>query len=388
MRRELLVSAAPGEWRAALLEDGTPVALRIERGDGFEAGSVHLGRVARLVPALDAALVDIGGERPAFLPQRGIVPRGRRLAEGEPVLVQIRREAQDGKAAQLTTDFGEIVDAARRAGAAAPPQRLFPAPTIAAALAGVLPPIAEILVDELWAVPELRAAFPDAAVRHAPEGEWPLDLDALVEAALAPSITLAQGASVHFVPTPAAVMIDVDSGSPETGSPARVALATNLAAAAAIARHIRLRNLAGGIVIDFVGVEQSGARGRLRAALADALAADPMAPQILGWTRLGHLELVRRRRTRSLAALLLEPAGGGSIKTAATVAFEALRALRRAMRSEPGRAFRLTVATEVAAALAGEARPALAATEQRFARKIAVTAANCWARHRFEITPL
>src|SRR5579883_1388323 len=77
----------------------------------------------------------------------------RRLAEGEPVLVQIRREAQDGKAAQLTTDFGEIVDAARRAGAAAPPQRLFPAPTIAAALAGVLPPIAEILVDELWAVP-------------------------------------------------------------------------------------------------------------------------------------------------------------------------------------------------------------------------------------------
>src|SRR5579885_2458496 len=169
-------------------------------------------------------------------------------------------------------------DPARRAGAAAPPQRLFPAPTIAAALAGVLPPIAEILVDELWAVPELRAAFPDAAVRHAPEGEWPLDLDALVEAALAPSITLAQGASVHFVPTPAAVMIDVDSGSPETGSPARVALATNLAAAAAIARHIRLRNLAGGIVIDFVGVEQSGARGRLRAEIGRALADDTKAP--------------------------------------------------------------------------------------------------------------
>ena len=103
MRRELLISAGPGEWRAALVEDGAPVELRVERGDGAEAGSIHLGRVVRLLPALGAALVEIGGERPAFLPQSEIFPRFRRLDEGERAVVQIRREAQGGKAIQLTT---------------------------------------------------------------------------------------------------------------------------------------------------------------------------------------------------------------------------------------------------------------------------------------------
>jgi hypothetical protein len=102
LARELLISAGPGEWRAALLEEGTPVELYVERGDRSEAGSIHLGRVARLLPALGAALVDIGGDRPAFLPQRDVLPRGRRLHKGERVVVQIRREAQAGKAASLT----------------------------------------------------------------------------------------------------------------------------------------------------------------------------------------------------------------------------------------------------------------------------------------------
>jgi ribonuclease G len=103
MRRELVISAGPGEWRAALVENGAPVELRVERGDGAEIGSVHLGRAARLLPALGAALVDIGADRPAFLPQSEIFPRRRQLDEGERVLVQIRREAQGGKAARLTT---------------------------------------------------------------------------------------------------------------------------------------------------------------------------------------------------------------------------------------------------------------------------------------------
>src|SRR5712671_5695539 len=88
--------------RAALLEDGVPAELFVERGDRSETGSIHLGRVSRLVPGLGAALVDIGEERPAFLPQGEVVPRGQRLNEGERVFVQIRREAQGGKAARVT----------------------------------------------------------------------------------------------------------------------------------------------------------------------------------------------------------------------------------------------------------------------------------------------
>ena len=76
MARELLISAGPGEWRAALLEEGVPVELYVERGERSEAGSIHLGRVVRLLPGLGATLVDIGGDRPAFLPQREVLPRG------------------------------------------------------------------------------------------------------------------------------------------------------------------------------------------------------------------------------------------------------------------------------------------------------------------------
>ena len=100
---ELLIAAGPREWRAVLLEDGVPVELFVERGNRSEAGSIFLGRVRRLVPALDAVLVDIGGDRLAFLPASEILPRGRRLDEGERLVVQIRREAQGGKTAQLTT---------------------------------------------------------------------------------------------------------------------------------------------------------------------------------------------------------------------------------------------------------------------------------------------
>ena len=100
--RELVIAAGPGEWRAALVEDGAAVELYVERGDRAEAGAVYLGRVQRLLPALGAVLVDIGGDRPAFLPQRETAPRGRRLDEGERVVVQVRREAQGGKAARLT----------------------------------------------------------------------------------------------------------------------------------------------------------------------------------------------------------------------------------------------------------------------------------------------
>ena len=224
-----------------------------------------------------------------------------------------------------------------------PPMRLHPAATRAAALAGVFPAVEHILVDDPAAIPETRAAFADAAVSYLPAADWPVDLDALVDEALSPSVALAGGGRVHVEPTRAAVLVDVDSGTPETGSPERTALAVDLAAAEEIARQIRLRNLAGAVVVDFVGLDDRGARERVRTTLVRALAADPLEPQCLGWTRLGHFELVRRRRARPLAEVLLEPAPGGVlVKTAATIAHQALRALRREARAQPAHRWRLT----------------------------------------------
>ena len=447
MSSELLIAAGPGEWRAALLEDGIPVELFIERGDRSETGSIHLGSVRRLLPALGAMLVDIGGDRPAFLPASEVLPRGRRLDEGERAIVQIRRQAQGGKAARLTTGValrgklvelrwgrpgirgGEALSPAERADLSgimgddaaglrllqpepiepliaeardlnrrwrdildraaklSPPARLDPHSSFAAALASTLVAApAGILVDDPSVVHELRAVFPDAVTQHKPEGELPVELDAVLDRALAGTVALAGGGAVHIEATRAAVLIDVDSGTPETGPPERAALAVNLAAADVIARQIRLRNLGGGIVIDFVGLEDRRLRDSVRDALAKALAPDLSCPQILGWTRLGHLELVRPRRGPPLAEALLEPCRGGPlIKTAVTVAHEALRAVRREARAQPGRSWRLTVNPDVAAALAGGAARALRALEQRFGRQIAVEVDPSLDRFHFQI---
>src|SRR5215469_18855870 len=72
MPGDLLIAAGPGEWRAAWLEDGEARELYVERGDTKPPGSRHLGRIVRVVRALDAALIDIGDERPGFLPLRAV----------------------------------------------------------------------------------------------------------------------------------------------------------------------------------------------------------------------------------------------------------------------------------------------------------------------------
>jgi ribonuclease G len=474
LARELLISAGPGEWRAALLEKGVPVELFVERGDRSEAGSLHLGRVARLLPALGAALVDIGGDRPAFLPQSEVIPRGKRLNEGERVIVQIRREAQAGKAARVTmtaTLRGRLVELSvgrpgsadgtalltqlaptltlprsrgkesegseplidansslprgngggqgwglrflepapvdalaaeaatlarrwcaivDRASRLEPPDRLYPVASFAAALAGSMPAAPhEILVDDPAAILELRPAFPDSAVSHRPETKWPIDLDAVFDEALSATLALPGGASVHFEATRAGMLIDVDTGTPETGSPQRTGLMANLAAAGTIARQVRLRNLGGGIVVDFVGLDSRSAREKVRASFADTLAPDPANPQLLGWTRLGHFELVRPRRGRPLTEALLEPRRGGAlVKTAVTVSHEALRALRREARAQPGRQWRLIVAPDVADALARLTADAVRQAKERFARNIAIEADPGYERERFQISAL
>ena len=94
-----------------------PAELHVERGDIHPAGSLHLGRVVRLAAGLDAALVDIGEERPGFLPVRGNPPH-----EGARVIVQIRRETQRGKGALLSgrIDAAEARAACRRRRSARP----------------------------------------------------------------------------------------------------------------------------------------------------------------------------------------------------------------------------------------------------------------------------
>ena len=208
-----------------------------------------------------------------------------------------------------------------------------------------------------------------------------------IAAALAPRMLLADGVALTIEHSAAATLIDVDSGSaPGRGGDAVAAgLAANLRAAREVARQIRLRNLAGPIVVDFIGMRDKGGRERVRALLTELLAEDGDT-DLLGWTRLGHLELVRKRRHAPLAELLFERApGSGLRKTAVTIALEALRALARQAEASPGRPPALRVAPEVAAALDGAAGAARHALEARLGRPLAITAEPGRAREAFDI---
>ena len=274
----------------------------------------------------------------------------------------------DGGAA-LGRRWRDILD---RAAQLDPPARLDPPATFAAALASRCPGVRARSSSTTPAQFRKSAPpFPDAAVGTWPEAEWPIDLDAVFDEALSETIALPGGGSVHIETTRAGMLIDVDTGTPETGSPERAATggqprrrrddrpadpaAQSWAAASS------------SILSDWTAGRRASGCARRSPRRSRP---DPAAPQVLGWTRLGHFELVRPRRGRPLAEALLEPRDGGAlVKTAVTVAHEALRALRREARAQPGRRWRLTVAPDVAAALAGSAAAAVQEAERRFARR-------------------
>lgn len=152
---------------------------------------------------------------------------------------------------------------------------------------------------------ELRPA-PGAAAEAAREwlapGERPReglgDLWDAVDALADPEVALNPG-FIAVEPTRALVAVDVNTG-PDT-SPA-AALKANLAAAREIPRQLRLRGLGGQITVDFAPLTK-GERPMVEKALVGALRADGIETTLAGWTPLGHLELLRRRSRRPLAAV-------------------------------------------------------------------------------------
>jgi Ribonuclease G/E len=387
MTRRLLVAVSPGELWAVVADNGAVEALRLARTGGApRRGDLYLGRVVALRPEMPAALVDIGAARPALL-DTDAMP-----LEGEALIVKVLRPARAEKAAVVTAKLTSEDSAHVRAGSeTAPPTLLHRRETVLASLldAFAAPPLDEIVIDDDAALAEARLWLN----RHRPELAGAVtphrDREGLfecqgvtgeIERALAPRVALPGGGAITIETSLAATLIDVDGGR-------AAALPANLAAAGEIARQIRLRDLAGPIVVDFIGMAGRAARARLETALAAAFTATDEA-QLLGWTRLGHFELVRPRRRASLAELLFEHRpGGGQIKTPLTVALEALRQLQREHRQAPGKRYRLRVNAEIAASFVGEAREPWREFEARFGPGVAIVA-EARPRESFAIEPL
>lgn len=304
MKRAIAIAASSGELWAALKEDGHVVELRATGcGVASRVGEVWLARIVGLRPELPAALVDIGLARPALLSAEDVAPKSRfkNLHEGEAVVVEVAKDARADKAAGVTM---------RLSGALAPPPdgkpplRLDAAqPAPAVLMAQWLDPVPDsIAVDDRAVYAKLRnwlrvhhpALVAGLTASNEPLYE-PAGIADAVEQALAPRLALPGGGFLLVEPTALGVAIDVDSGA------ARSAVAVNLEAARAVARQIRLRNLSGPMIVGFVGMKGKGERERVFAALKTALARHVPDSQALGWTRLGHVELVRKRKAPSLA---------------------------------------------------------------------------------------
>ena len=225
------------------------------------------------------------------------------------------REVLQADAAQIMERWEKV----RRHALDAPP----PA-DITARMSGERDPIAKVLRDHGAALEEvilddraMARALQDEMDRHREKirvrwhnGPMPVfdidDVSGQMDAALADRIALESGVEILFEPGETLTAVDVDSGSAggRQGRAPRRPVEVNLEAAPSIAQQLRLRNIAGAVVIDFVSMRSAYDRDKVQAALADALRDDPVPTQLYGFTRLGLFELTRARRGAPLAAQL------------------------------------------------------------------------------------
>ncbi|HYD95234.1 MAG TPA: ribonuclease G [Noviherbaspirillum sp.] len=187
-------------------------------------------------------------------------------------------------------------------------------------------------------------------------GERPLfdlyGVEEEIQRALGRRVDLKSGGYLIIDQTEAMTTIDVNTGSYVTGRNFDDTIfKTNLEAAHAIARQLRLRNLGGIIILDFIDMENAEHRGAVLAELNKALSRDRTKVSVSGFSQLGLVEMTRKRTRESLAHILCEVcpacAGKGQVKTARTVCYEILRELLREAKQFNPREFRILAAQVV-----------------------------------------
>ncbi len=218
-------------------------------------------------------------------------------------------------------------------------------------------------------------------------------VDDAIEDALDSHVWLPSGAGIVIEQTEAFTAIDVNSGAATSQHGAEAAaLAVNLEAAQEIARQLRLRNIGGLVVVDFIDMEDDESWRQLVEATAAATARDRTPVRVLGRTGAGLVEITRRRRRPSLAQSLGETCpqcdGLGWVKTIPTVMSEVQRALRRQTHQFPAGALVVCASPEVVDALEDDdGAAALDAVESAIGRRIELRAEPDRDREAFDIVP-
>lgn len=441
MSNELLINVTPSESRVALVENGLLQELHLERtGDISYVGNIYLGRVERVLPGMQAAFVDIGLSRTAFLhaaeiarsrpelesdagdeveePQ--IPPIAEMIGEGQQLPVQVIKDPMGSKGARLTTQISlpsrylvylpgsntigvslrieneqerkrlrglmsGILDArgldgtglivrtnAEGVGArelerdlaylkrlwANVEKRLEETTASGICIYEDLSLPLRALRDQMHAGIE-RVRFDDArtlekARRFASMfiDEWADRLELFpgpgplfdlygvedeIARALRRNVPLKSGGHLTIDQTEALTTIDVNTGGyVGTRTFAETVYKTNLEAAQALARQLRLRNLGGIIIVDFIDMTDDEHKRQVLRVLNQALARDPARTTVSEISALGLVEMTRKRTTESLEHRLCEPCphcgGRGWQKSTDTVCSEIFREILRAVR--------------------------------------------------------
>ncbi|WP_018953683.1 ribonuclease G [Thioalkalivibrio sulfidiphilus] len=436
MGTEILMNVTPQETRVALVENGVLVELNMERARrrGL-VGNIYKGRVSRVLPGMDAAFVDIGLERAAFLHASDVAPVEREelpngegakptepiqklLREGQDVLVQVIKDPIGTKGARLTTYITvpsrylvlmpnsptigvstRIEDEAERARLKGFMESVlaekgeghgFIVRTAADAASEEamrndvdflhklwhsiservkqVPPGSEVYTDLPLTLRILRdmvgvelekiridsretvQKVTEFAESYVPEllgriehypGERPIfdlyNVEDEIQKALERKVELKSGGYLIFDQTEAMTTIDINTGAfVGHRNLEETIFKTNLEAAQAIARQLRLRNLGGIIIIDFIDMTQEEHKRQVFRALEKALEKDHAKSQLCEVSPLGLVEMTRKRTRESLERILCEPcvtcSGRGYLKSAETVCYEMFREIMREAR--------------------------------------------------------
>jgi ribonuclease G len=458
MQQDILINWSPQETRVAVVESGAVQELHIERTlERGLVGNVYLGKVARVLPGMQSAFVDIGLERAAFLHvadlmaafstnspnghakgadgEAGklaapIVPIEKQVFEGQSLMVQVIKDPIGSKGARLSTQISiagrqlvflpqddhigvsQKIPIAQRDALRSRVQHLagdsgggfilrtnaeeasdaeladdiaylrkawarikdgavkLPAKSVLHTDLNLLQRVLRDMVsDDTQSIRidsreqfESLAAFASDYMPAAAEklqlykGERPIfdlySIDEEVAKALARRVDLKSGGYLIIDQTEALTTVDVNTGGfVGARNFDDTIFKTNLEAALAIARQLRLRNLGGIIIADFIDMTREDHRSQVLAEFRKQLARDRVKTMAGDFSQLGLVEMTRKRTRESLANMLCEPcaicAGKGSVKTARSVAYDILREILREARQFNPKEFRVIAAPQV-----------------------------------------
>jgi ribonuclease G len=482
MQAEILINITSQETRAAVLSNGVLQEIMVERAEQTGLlGNVYQGRVVRVLPGMQAAFVDIGLERTAFLHASDIQTHKeglessdirRLLREGDSCLVQIIKEPLGSKGARLSTFISipsrylvllpensgvgisaRIEDETERQRLKELVEAILPAENfgciVRTAAEGMSADALQAdlrFVNKLWASLVKRAASQsgiqkvysdlplevrvvrdlahhqvecirvdsqnsldrirqfvadfmpglDVSVELYKGGRPIFDLYAIdeeIDRSLKPNVALKSGGYLLIEQTEAMTTIDVNTGAyVGRSSQEETVFRTNLEAAGAIAHQLRLRNLGGIIILDFIDMESEAHRLQVLDALEAGLAGDTARNQICHISPLGLVEMTRRRTRESLQHILCEPCptcqGKGQIKTPATVCYEIFREILRIHNQFPAGELVILAHDDVAEMLLDEESAGLAELENLTGRALRLQAQSTSAPDEFDVVPV